>query len=463
MAKKVSKPSDSRISNSGHFSWDSFIHSVTNGNYVLVLGSEVMLSKTIDGNYNGDSTNLIFDDVRSNLVSKNILSPDYAAKDFSQLAYHIRDIDTHIRESVNTGLDFLVEEMEPKLIELMRTKMFRVVLTTCFDPYVLRLMEEVWGKGNVRIMNINSQRHDNEFDFERYVLDDTVNPLPPTLYYIFGKAFPDNSDSRFVVTDNDAIETVSKWMGKDAPQKFLSYIRSKRILALGCKFDDWYFRFFWYILKREIGKLGEGEVAITLDAKDRSESNLKKFLYRTRVYTHGDARLFMKDIIHTLTSTSPDSPFRKQIISYRRKGGIFISYCSKDVLTASQLFFMLRKKFDNVWFDNVSLYGGDNYNIEIEQAIQSCKVFVPVLTPHIAKDLSNGDIDFYYNKEWRMAAARREHLKIIPVAANGYDLRGQYHCEGFEKIVNDQISGIDLVKPDGYNRLIEAIDKYLIG
>ena len=62
-----------------------------------------------------------------------------------------------------------------------------------------------------------------------------------------------------------------------------------------------------------------------------------------------------------------------------------------------------------------------------------------------------------------MAAARKQQLKIIPVAANGYDLRNPYHCECFEKIIDDQISGIDLAKPDGYNRLIDAIDKYLIG
>lgn len=425
MAKKVSKPSDSRISNSGHFSWDSFIHSVTNGNYVLVLGSEVMLSKTIDGNYNGDSTNLIFDDVRSNLVSKNILSPDYAAKDFSQLAYHIRDIDTHIRESVNTGLDFLVEEMEPKLIELMRTKMFRVVLTTCFDPYVLRLMEEVWGKGNVRIMNINSQRHDNEFDFEKYVLDDTVNPLPPTLYYIFGKAFPDNSDSRFVVTDNDAIETVSKWMGKDAPQKFLSYIRSKRILALGCKFDDWFFRFFWYSLHGTIKGLTHGEVAISLDMQSEGDCKLKKYFDHERIYFQPDARLFMGQMIEKLKQYD----VANEIMSKRKENGVFLSYAHEDLEVASRIFFYLQENGIDVWFDERNLEGGDIYDRRIPDAIYKSKVFIPILSAQSQHDLLNGNNRFYMDVEWSTAQAAKnmnpEQYKVLPLRIPGYDTRSQ--------------------------------------
>ena len=205
------------------------------------------------------------------------------------------------------------------------------------------MRRSIWGD-KLRIVNICDERSLSDFRDSLKNCREGVEYTEPTLIYAFGRAEKDES-KMFARTDNDCIRIIERWMQLDKRRdQMLEFIQNKRLLALGCKFDDWYFRFFWYILKREIGKLGEGEVAITLDAKDRSESNLKKFLYRTRVYTHGDARLFMKDIIHTLTSTSPDSPFRKQIISYRRKGGIFISYCSKDVLTASQLFFMLRKK-----------------------------------------------------------------------------------------------------------------------
>lgn len=435
------------------FNKEKFVDDVFNNEYILVIGNDVIMNKAVEET--GDVNQYILKQLNY------ILKASY--KDFNEVILHSNHLIDPIRNLLNLRqFKYQLEDISEELREMLCLKLFRVVITTTFDYYLETLMRSIWGN-ELRIVNICDERSLSDFRNSLKKCREGVEYSEPTLIYAFGRAEKDES-KMFARTDNDCIRIIERWMQLDKrSDQMLEFIQNKRLLALGCKFDDWYFRFFWYILKREIGKLGEGEVAITLDARDRSESNLKKFLYRTRVYTHGDARLFMKDISQTLTSTSPDSPFRKQIISYRRKGGIFISYCSKDVLTASQLFFMLRKKFDNVWFDNVSLYGGDNYNTEIEQAIQSCKVFVPILTPQIAKDLGNGDTDFYYNKEWRMAATRKEHLKIIPVAANGYDLRGQYHCEGFEKIVKDQISGVDLMKSDGYNRLIDAIDKYLIG
>jgi hypothetical protein len=131
-------------------------------------------------------------------------------------------------------------------------------------------------------------------------------------------------------------------------------------------------------------------------------------------------------------------------------------------MVASKLFFMLRKKFDNVWFDNISLYGGDNYNEEIEKAISSCKIFIPVLTSRVASDLIAGKTDYYYNKEWRLAAKMKGQLKIIPIAINGYNLKMDYHNVVFEGIIEDTVSGVDLMMPEGYNKLVDAIDKYLM-
>jgi hypothetical protein len=127
---------------------------------------------------------------------------------------------------------------------------------------------------------------------------------------------------------------------------------------------------------------------------------------------------------------------------------------------ASQVFFMLRRQGYNVWMDNDSLYGGDNYNTEIEKAIGECQIFVPLLTPHIAEDLQEGRTDNYYNKEWRMAI-QLGGKHILPLASNGYDLRADYHSHGFETIVGSGISGIDLMQSDGFSRLVQSLDKFL--
>ena len=167
MAKKTNKPGEYNRQQNLFFSWDSFIRNLTAGQYILVLGSEIMLSKSLEGNYNGDSYRLIFDDVKDNLVNSGILPENNISTNFTQLSYIYKNLDTYIRSTVNENLDFNVEEIEPRLVELMRTRLFRVVLTTTFDPYALELMEHVWGKGNVWVMNINNPRSCLVFDLER--------------------------------------------------------------------------------------------------------------------------------------------------------------------------------------------------------------------------------------------------------------------------------------------------------
>ena len=46
--------------------------------------------------------------------------------------------------------------------------------------------------------------------------------------------------------ENDAIKVTEKWFC-DKPDNLLTFLSNKTILALGTKFDDWLFRFFWFI------------------------------------------------------------------------------------------------------------------------------------------------------------------------------------------------------------------------
>ena len=202
-----------------------------------------------------------------------------------------------------------------------------------------------------------------------------------------------------------------------------------------------------------------GEVAFSINQDDKTEAKLFQFLDRTDICILGDATSFITDITKTLTEDSEESVFRRQIEDSRRQGGVFISYCSKDALTACQLFYQLcDKKFD-VWLDNARLYGGDKYEGVIADAISAAKVVVTVLSPNVAEDLKNESINHYYNKEWRMAQ-QFDDKTIIPLAVNGYDLKAGYH-QVYKKIVNQKASGIDLMDGEGFTKLIASINEHI--
>lgn len=440
MAKKPNKPTDKKLINSD-FIWDSFIESVVRGEYILVLGSQVVLSKEKDSvaSANGDSMQLVFNYVKDDLIEKDEITKGNPSKNFTELStsrYSRIDVNKSIRDFLESTDEndepcFKIEEdeIEPQLMALLKEKLFRVVLTITFDPYIEYCMRKVWGD-ELRVMNIYAEPSSMDFDFTYPYKVDLNNSIPPTLYYVFGKA-KDLKKRKFVATDNDAIEVMSKWLGPAAPKNVLSYIQSKRILALGCKLDDWLFRFFWYMLKGDIKNLSEGEVVVSLE-NNETDLKLKKYLEFSNIYSESDARSFIGKILSYLKEEEV------RIKDMRKQKGIFLSYPSEDRSIVKLLYYKLVENRIPVWYDERSLKGGDKYDKKIPEAIAECPVFIPILSAQVKKDLLEGNKRYYNDVEWNhIQMLCREDLGshvIIPVCIGGYNVRSEYH----NKLIPDE-------------------------
>ena len=448
------------------FNTKKFIKDVLNDKYALVIGNENILDKKIEPT--GDVLQFFLRKV--NDVSQ------IQYKDYYEIALDKGEKINPIRQLIEEEeIEFKAEYVSSDLKALLETQLFTTVLTTTTDGFLESVMRKIW-KDKLRVVNIYDKESVDELQKELTTCRRGKKYNQPTLVYVFGKMDIDDVSKKYVRTDAEAIELIAKWIRMDveARNEMLDFIRNKRLLALGCKYDNWYFRFFWYILTgvskscEENNYDGMGEVAFSIDQDDRSESNLLQFLNRTDICVLGDAQSFLNNITRLLTEESDDAPFRQQIIDSRRNGGVFISYCSKDALSACQLFFRLREKKYDVWLDNARLFGGDNYESEIADAIGSAKVVITLLSPHVAEDLKRNDTNHYYIKEWNIAQ-QFDNKTIIPLAINGYNLRAEYH-QVYETIVNQQVSGIDnegaglkvdLMDADGFSKLISSINKHL--
>ncbi len=432
------------------FNKEQFVEDVFNGEYIIVVGGEVIMNK--DEEPSGDVNQYLLRHINRSLGQHY--------KDYNELALHSGHGFDPIRNLLNhKDFTFDMNDISPELKGFLTTRLFPIVFTTTFDGYLETLMRQIWGQ-RLRVVNIDDMNSLRDFRSKISEYRSGRKYNEPTLFYIFGKATNDES-KKYVHTDDDAIQIIEKWMQLPKEDPIMNLVRNRKILALGCKFDNWYFRFFWYILKREISKFREGQVAFMLDDNNLVDHKLNAFLKQSRIFRHDNARIFMADVIKALNSTEDGTPFKNLIMKKRRTGGIFLSYCSNDFTIASQLFFTLRKQGYHVWFDNSSLCGGDSYNQEIEKAIREAKVFVPLLTPRVAKDMELGCFeDKYYVKEWKMAC-QLGNKRIIPLAVDGYDLRAHYHSSVFDSFVNNALSGIDLMQQDGFNKLILSLDKEL--
>lgn len=454
MAKKITKPTN--MVDSGTFTWDNFSSRCINGEYVLVVGSEAVLDKNQNTEANGDSKRLLFDYVMEGLQNRGIMLG--SVNDFTQLSYTINNV-RHLIWETMSEMEFEVEEVEPSLRKLLSTKYFRMVLTTSFDPYIEVAMREVWGD-ELRVMDL----YDDTGRFAGFDLPiaeqsgGEFNDIRPTLYYVFGRANADNKDKNYVVTENDSMQVVAKWLGSEAPKNLLSYLREKRILALGCKFDDWLFRFFWYLLKQDLALLKEGEVAISFDEKE--DAKLINYLKRENIKSFGDARIFMCNALENIELV------QGQLNNNRHKGGVFISYCNEDYAVAVNIFSRLTKEGYNVWLDKEQLHPGHEYDDKISNAIAECKVFMPILSTRVKNDLEEDLHRYYRDVEWKLAQDRYLEDKnldsrsffIVPVAVGLYDVRGEIHQKTPECIMR---STAYIVGKEEFWHLKEMLNDFL--
>lgn len=344
---------------------------------------------------------------------------------------------------------------EPTLRDLIATRCFRVVVTTTIDPYVLWLMEDVWGKGNVRVCNIcdTDSLGPSLGNYEYNEFHD----VPPTLYYAFGTIDPGRtSQSIYHLTDDDALRIIVELYKQSHEERsnmneLTNYItpmgrgtqrpKPRQLLCVGCDFDNWLFRFFMYVLSGDNMTSHENEggvVAMTWN----ENTKLQDYLEKRMVHTETDSRDFMRTLVDTINEKHPLSEV----------GDIFISYAHEDWVEASQLYQLLKDKGCHVWIDDKRLGRdgkGTDYDERIWKAIGQCNVFISVLSDQTRRDLMElpgkvADIDFskyhdqwpksarYYMKEWKFAQKVKEQrgnsFVVIPFTIHGYECgNNDYH------------------------------------
>ena len=91
---------------------------------------------------------------------------------------------------------------------------------------------------------------------------------------------------KYVATEEDAIETISKWIkGENSIQTIIDRISTKNFLALGCKLENWHFRFFWHMMKPIDTKYRKGDaIAISSFSSGRDSDNALKYYLQNRQY-----------------------------------------------------------------------------------------------------------------------------------------------------------------------------------
>ena len=351
--------------------FEAFVDQLVKGNVLLMIGKafEANCPEFDNQRYSNDS----YASVYGWLLNKLNKAYHTDAIDFSDLSKNkvfIRkddkepcEIHTEITNVIN-GTKFTLNDVNPQLMRLLRTGYFKFVLTTSFDPLVEIAMREQWG--DIRVKNIYDE------DTENQDINNGRDLNVPTLYYLFGRA----GKNTFVATDVDALSAVRRWLQRSASSVLLQETSRRYILTLGCDHDDWLFRIIWFIIKGEANNLKDGYISQFSENK-----SLERFLVRNKILINNDSSKVVETLIKELGKREDSNRWKNP-----NHCDVFISYSRKDGQIAQELYEALKKKGLDVWYDRINLAGrGNEYMKKILDAIQHCKVFIPILTTTITE------------------------------------------------------------------------------
>lgn len=451
------------------------LKSILEREYILIVGSEAILNKDLEGtNEAGDSNILMYNamlDERGIQVDSSNWDEHHWQDCFRQNLMPA-DLYSRVENPQNKCIKYELNDISSSLESLIKTKYFPIVFTTSTDRYLETLMSSVWE--NLKVVNFYDNSSVDVFlDNLSECKTDPMRIMPPTLFYVFGKAnYTSDGITKlpFVFSEDDAIDAIAKWIRvKNEKKKLFDYYSDKKIMAIGCRFCDWRFRFFWYAFRNDIAKLSQGTVAITFKETNSSDTSLRHYLTNENIHVEPDSRAFMDHLLELLNpkQNSTSVTVIEEILKKRRRneGIIFISYAHEDFPIVYEIFTHLTNSGYNVWLDNKNLYSSDMYEKKIKDALSKCTIFMPILSEQVRKDLEADNLSrFYIKKEWSPIRDRRalNSVHVVPLAINSYNPREPYHnkFEEFWDMTNKE-EAITIESVREIKHFKEGLDKIL--
>lgn len=425
--------------------WEALLASIAKGRVIPVIGPALSIIEV-------DGRRLTFDRfVAEQLAGRLSLS----AAEISPGPSLDAVVSAHLRrqgrlEDLYPKINAIVagHRFEPPeaLLKLARISHLRLFVTTATDSLIESALSQVRPGAIESIGYVPSEMPDCD------IRQNLRHITTPTVYHLLGKvsALPE-----YVICEDDTLEYVVALQSDKQPVNLFDDLMSHYLLVLGDNFSDWLLRLFLRMAKRQ--RLSDprrpmGDREILADEHSRGDAALVGFLTnfspQTKIFG-GDAVQFIDELHRRWTERFSGvelAPVKSE------KGAIFLSYAREDVIAARAVKAGLEAEHFQVWFDEGEMVGGEDFDYRIANEINSCAVFVALISSHTENDLR----DAYFRREWYLAGERdtrnSDRAKfIVPVVVDDTPL------ENLREVPARFLRKHILVARDG------AVSKELIG
>jgi len=284
------------------------------------------------------------------------------------------ELHAHVWQIVNES-QFAIPQALKQLAEIAPLDLF---VSATFDPLLATALQS-----NGQLEELIYRRSDRDpADLPKDVRKDARR----VLYYLFGKAEPGRED--FAICEVELLRSVVRLHdAKYRPKRLFDALREKHLLLLGVNFDDWLARFFLWLARDRAGA-GSKQLEVREyldDPKADQDRSLVVFLQHfsdSTVVVGDEPEEFVSELYRRWTGDSRSGQIGTTALETPKEmptGAVFLSYSRGDKEAVGTLFENLRRNGIPVWYD-AGLKAGDLWEEKIRKYIDSCGVFVPLVS-----------------------------------------------------------------------------------
>jgi hypothetical protein len=422
------------------FKWLDLLNRMGLKNVIPVIGEGLYWVQTPDG---GEA--LLYPYLAEKLAQEMNLPPVQNKETFHQAVFRFLekkpDDYPAVRGFLEESFKSLYPVPEGPLQKLARLKSFSLFINTTYDHFLEKILKSTRSFPTEVARNTPNEKGANELDPR--IFKSLKAGQRSLIFNIYGSAAASIAPA---YTEKDILETIvslQKDMEVDRENKFFQLLESSSLLFMGCRYDDWLFRFF---IRAVTNKAFDKQTSpqsrqfIGDDFPSFNCGGLERFLkaHGTEVYYSCGNREFVDTLFEKIQERYPG----ESIASAEFPETAFISFHGHDRAAAEDLATRLKEDGINTWYDQWDLKPGEVVDETIAKAISATPVFIPIISAAAQQFKARGGLSVHYHiREWEWAYGRytegQNPLVIIPVIID--DTAWRY--DAFEKFAYLTIPG----------------------
>ena len=300
------------------------------------------------------------------------------------------------------------------LLQLAAIHPFKLFVTTTFDSFLQRALDQVRYEGTPRTRVLaysGAELQDLPADLK--------SVTTPIVYHLLGRV---SAVPSYAVTQEDVVEFFHALQSENRrPQLLFDELKGKSLLILGNRFSGWLARFFIRMAKRERLSVG-GKTDYVVDPAVSGDDNLvlflKNFSRGTKVFSAGGSVEFVNELHRRWLDAHPDPTGPQATVdsspqtgaSDTGAGAVFLSYASEDRPIVEKIKNALEAVGVEVFFDQEDLHPGVDWERTLRKSIPQSSLFVPVISHHTLTSRRR-----FFVMEWNLALMEAQKVPVSEI------------------------------------------------